>query len=323
MADVTMRQLLEAGIHFGHQTRRWHPKMARYIYGQRNGIYIVDLKKTMRQLMRAYNLVRDTVAQDGTVLFVGTKRQAQETVKREATRCGMYYINHRWLGGTLTNWSTMRNSIKKLIHLQELEAQEKLDQYSKKEAAQLRKEKERLEKNLAGIRDMTRRPDIMFVIDAKREDIAIHEAHRVGIHSLAVCDTNTDPDEVTLPIPGNDDAIRAINLFCSVMADAVLEGRMTGEKLRSERRRAEKESEQEALARAEKEAEGEADEKPAEITPTADPEIDRVAEAEAAKGDQPGGGAAPIAEEASGLTSSGAPETAPEPRPETETTEDK
>jgi small subunit ribosomal protein S2 len=247
-----MRELLEAGIHFGHQTRRWHPKMARYIYGSRNGIYIIDLKKTMRQLMRAQELVKDTVANGGLVLFVGTKKQAQETIRREAERCGMYYMTHRWLGGTLTNWQTMRASIAKLVHLQQLEADNKMDLYSKKEAAMLRKEKDKLEKNLSGIRDMARRPDLMFVIDANREDIAIHEAKRVGIPCVAVVDTNTDPDEVTLPVPGNDDAIRSINLFCSVIADSVIEGRMEGEKRREQKKREEAEAGREAMARAEK-----------------------------------------------------------------------
>jgi small subunit ribosomal protein S2 len=280
MAVVTMRQLLEAGIHFGHQTRRWHPKMARYIYGERNGIYIIDLKKSLRQIMRAYDLVRDTVAEGGSVLFVGTKRQAQDTVKREAQRCGMYYVTNRWLGGTLTNWTTMRNSIKKLIHLQDLEAQEKLDQYSKKEAAMLRKEKDKLERNLSGIRDMSRRPEVMFVIDASREDIAIKEARRAGIPCIAVVDTNTDPDVVDLPIPGNDDAIRAINLFCSVIADAVLEGRMRGEKLREEQRRAEQQHDREALARAEK-----GDDFQEEEGVAAEDEADEEAEAVAASHD--------------------------------------
>ena len=257
MGVVTMRQLLEAGIHFGHQTRRWHPKMARYIYGSRNGIYIIDLKKTMRQLMRAQDLVKETVANGGLVLFVGTKKQAQETIRREAERCGMYYMTHRWLGGTLTNWQTMRASIAKLVHLQQLEAENKMDQYSKKEAAMLRKEKDKLEKNLSGIRDMARRPDLMFVIDANREDIAVHEAKRVGIPCVAVVDTNTDPDEVTLPVPGNDDAIRSINLFCSVIADSVLEGRMEGDKRRDQKKRDEDEANRDAMARAEKGDDGE------------------------------------------------------------------
>lgn len=254
MAVVTMRQLLEAGIHFGHQTRRWHPKMARFIFGERNGIYIIDLQKTMRQLVRAYTLVRDTVAQGGIVLFVGTKRQAQETVKREATRCGMYYVNNRWLGGTMTNWQTIKSSIAKLTRLEELEQQGKINQYTKKEAAKLRKEREKLEKNLSGVKEMPHRPNILFVVDTKKEDIAVAEARRLGIPCIGIVDTNCDPDEVDVPIPGNDDALRAINLFCSVIADAVMEGRMKGEKLRDDQRKKERQADREALARAERAA---------------------------------------------------------------------
>ena len=234
MAIVTMRQLLEAGIHFGHQTRRWHPKMARYIFGQRNGIYIIDLQHTLRQLYKAYVLVRDTVARGGTVLFVGTKRQAQEAVQREATRCGMYYVTNRWLGGTLTNFRTVRGSIAELMNLQELESSGKIERYGKKEAIRLRKRREKLEKNLSGIKNMEKLPEVLFVIDAKREQIAVREADRLGIPCIGIVDTNCDPDEVALPIPGNDDAIRAVSLFCSVIADAVMEGRMKAEKLRAD-----------------------------------------------------------------------------------------
>lgn len=230
MAIVTMRELLEAGIHFGHQTRRWHPKMSRYIYGERNGIYIIDLQKTMRQTVRAYNLVRDTVAQGGHVLFVGTKKQAQEVVQREAQRCGMYYVNHRWLGGTLTNWTTIRGSIKRLNDLQKLEQDGKLSLYGKKEGSMLLKQRVKLQRNLEGIQNMPGVPKALFVVDAKREQIAINEAKRLGIPSIAIVDTNCDPDLVSLPIPGNDDAIRAVALFCKIIADAVMEGRMQGEK---------------------------------------------------------------------------------------------
>ena len=234
MAIVTMRQLLEAGIHFGHQTLRGHPKMARYIFGQRNGIYIIDLQHTLRQLYKAYVLVRDTVARGGTVLFVGTKRQAQEAVQREATRCGMYYVTNRWLGGTLTNFRTVRGSIAELMNLQELESSGKIERYGKKEAIRLRKRREKLEKNLSGIKNMEKLPEVLFVIDAKREQIAVREADRLGIPCIGIVDTNCDPDEVALPIPGNDDAIRAVSLFCSVIADAVMEGRMKAEKLRAD-----------------------------------------------------------------------------------------
>lgn len=234
MPVVTMRQLLEAGIHFGHQTRRWHPKMSRYIYGQKNGIYIIDLQQTLRQLYKAYALVRDSVANGGTILFVGTKKQAQDVVQREAKRCGMYYVNSRWLGGTLTNFRTVRQSIQELTNLQELEANGKIDQYGKKEGIQLRKRRGKLEKNLSGIQHMTRLPDVMFVVDAKREVIAVREAERLNIPCIGIVDTNCDPDIVSLPIPGNDDAIRAVGLFSQVIADAVMEGRMRGEKVRSD-----------------------------------------------------------------------------------------
>jgi small subunit ribosomal protein S2 len=230
MPVVTMQQLLEAGIHFGHQTRRWNPKMAKYIYGQRNGIYIIDLQKSMRLLLRAHKLVRDTVASGGTILFVGTKKQAQEAVAREAERCGMYYINSRWLGGTLTNFRTVQQSVRNLLDLEQREATGKLDQLSKKEAARLRKELARLDKNLRGIKTMDRMPSLMFVIDTKKEAIAVREAERMGVTCIGVVDTNADPDCVPYPVPGNDDAIRALNLFCSVIANAVIEGRGMGQK---------------------------------------------------------------------------------------------
>ncbi|NUM54792.1 MAG: 30S ribosomal protein S2 [Candidatus Hydrogenedentes bacterium] len=234
MPVVTMRQLLEAGIHFGHQTRRWNPKMARYIFGQRNGIYIIDLQKTLKQVNKAYQFVRDSVAQGGSVLFVGTKKQAQEPIQQHATRCGMYYMTNRWLGGTLTNFETIRTSIKNLIRLEELESTGQLDKYSKKEAARLRREMTKLRKNLSGIKNMDSLPTVMFVIDAKKEAIAVREAERLGITCIGVVDTNADPDAVPIPIPGNDDAIRAVGLFCSVIADAAIEGRTQFEKVRSE-----------------------------------------------------------------------------------------
>jgi len=236
MAIVTMRQLLESGIHFGHQTRRWHPKMARYIYGQRNGIYIINLQHTLRQLYKAYGLVRDTVADGGHVLMVGTKRQAQEPVQREAERCGMYYVNSRWLGGTLTNFRTVKQSIARLTKLQEMENDPELDKkHTKKELVILRKDREKLGKNLLGIQKMPGLPRVVFVIDAKREQIAVLEAQRLHIPCIGVVDTNCDPDVVDLPIPGNDDAIRAVNLYCQVIADAVLEGKLRAEKVQAER----------------------------------------------------------------------------------------
>lgn len=234
MALVTMRELLEAGIHFGHQTRRWNPKMARYIYGQRNGIYIVDLQHSLRQLYRSYGLVRDIVTKGGHVLFVGTKRQAQEPIQREAERCGMYHVTTRWLGGTLTNYQTVRQSISELFRLQGIEKDGTIDRFNKKEASMMRKQRGKLEKNLLGIQHMPGIPSAIFIIDTKREAIAVKEARRLKIPCIGVVDTNADPDEVDLPIPGNDDAIRAVNLYCRIIADAVIEGRMRAEKIRAE-----------------------------------------------------------------------------------------
>lgn len=230
MPVVTPRELLEAGVHFGHQTRRWNPKMARYIYGEKNGIYIIDLRHTLKQLYKAYALVRDTVAKGGKVLFVGTKRQAQEAIKNEAERCGMFYVNNRWLGGTLTNFVTIRRTIGELIRLKELEATGKIDQYGKKEGIRLRKRISKLEKNLCGIVEMNELPDIVFIIDTKHEEIAVRETAKLGIPCIGIVDTNADPDAVSLPVPGNDDAIRAISLYCKIIADAVLEGKNLAEK---------------------------------------------------------------------------------------------
>lgn len=240
MSVVTMRELLEAGIHFGHQTRRWCPKMAPYIFGQRNGIYIIDLQKTLRQLDKAYACVRGTVASGGLVLFVGTKKQSQEPVAREAMRCGMYYVNNRWLGGMLTNWETIRKSVGLLQRYDDMEASGAFDALSKKQAAKERKAYAKLDKNLRGIKDMDRLPEVVFVIDAKKETIAVREAGRLRIMCIGIVDTNCDPSTVTLPIPGNDDAIRAINLFCTLIGDAVLEGRALMEKAQVETAQKEK-----------------------------------------------------------------------------------
>ena len=235
MPIVTMRQLLEAGIHFGHQTRRWNPKMARYIFGQRNGIYIIDLQKTLQQIRKAFVCIRDITAAGGNILFVGTKKQAQEAVAHEAQRCGMYYVNSRWLGGTLTNWETIRQSIRNLQRLEELNTSGKLDeQFTKKEAIQFRKQIEKLDANLRGIKNMPGLPHALFVIDAKKEAIAVREAARLNIPCVGIVDTNCDPDTVPIPIPGNDDAIRAVQLFCSIAADAVMEGRMNMDKVRAD-----------------------------------------------------------------------------------------
>ena len=252
MATITMKQMLESGIHFGHQTRRWNPKMARYIHGERHGIYIINLQATLRQLQKAYAVVRDATAKGGTVLFVGTKKQAREAIKEHAERCGMYFVNHRWLGGTLTNWQTIQKSIKKLRDLEEMESSGKIEQFSKKEGVRMRKYRIKLDRNLCGIKDMPGPPAIQFVIDSHREGIAVKEAARLNIPCLAICDTNSDPDAVTIPIPGNDDAIRAIDLFCSIIADAVIEGRGTYEKLQAEEAEKKQAEAKEAMARTEK-----------------------------------------------------------------------
>jgi small subunit ribosomal protein S2 len=226
MADVvTMKQLLEAGVHFGHQTRRWNPKMAPYIFTQRNGIYIIDLQKTIKMLDDAYNFMK-AVAQDGGVfLFVGTKKQAQDSIAEEATRAGQYYVNQRWLGGTLTNWSTMQSRIKRLKQLKQMSEDGTFDVLPKKEVALLTKEMDKLEKFFGGIEDMPRIPDVLFVVDPKKEKIAVHEANILGIPVVAMVDTNTDPDPIDVVIPSNDDAIRAIRLIAGAMADAIVEGK--------------------------------------------------------------------------------------------------
>jgi small subunit ribosomal protein S2 len=224
MAIISMKQLLEAGVHFGHQTRRWNPKMARYIFTERNGIYIIDLQKTVRKVEEAYQFVRDLAAEGKTILFVGTKKQAQEAVAEEATRCGMFYVNQRWLGGTLTNFPTIQKRIARLVQLEQMEEDGTFSVLPKKEVILLKKEKERLEKFLGGIKKMTRIPDAMFIIDPRKERIAVAEARKLGIPIVAIVDTNCDPDEIDYVIPGNDDAIRAVKLLTGKMADAVLEG---------------------------------------------------------------------------------------------------
>jgi small subunit ribosomal protein S2 len=225
VAVVSMKQLLEAGVHFGHQTRRWNPKMAKYIFTERNGIYIIDLQKTVKMMEEAYNFVRELAAQGGNLLFVGTKKQAQDAVREEAERCGMFYVNHRWLGGTLTNFQTIRKRIERLHQLEEMEQDGTFDVLPKKEVVLLRKEKARLEKFLGGIKQMKKLPDAVFIIDPRKERIAVAEARKLNIPIVAIVDTNCDPDEVDYVIPGNDDAIRAVRLFTSKMADAVLEGK--------------------------------------------------------------------------------------------------
>ncbi len=226
LGQITMKQLLEAGVHFGHQSRRWNPKMKKYIYTERNGIYIIDLKKTLRLMREAYNFVRDATAEGGQGIFVGTKKQSKDAIVRWAHFSGSFYMNNRWLGGTLTNFATIRKSINRLIELQGLVGSGEIDRYSKKEQSQITREKEGLEKNLQGIRDMKDRPKFIFVIDPSKETIAIREANKCGIPIVALVDTNCDPDPIDYVIPGNDDAIRSINLACEKMAEAVLEGKM-------------------------------------------------------------------------------------------------
>ncbi|NPV52262.1 MAG: 30S ribosomal protein S2 [Firmicutes bacterium] len=224
MAVVSMKQLLEAGVHFGHQTRRWNPKMAPYIFTERNGIYIIDLQKTVRKIDEAYEFVKKVANEGGRILFVGTKKQAHDTVKEEAERCGMYYVNERWLGGTLTNFRTIKKRIERLKLLEKMGEDGSFEVLPKKEVLILMKEKEKLEKFLGGIRDMEKLPDALYVVDPRKEKIAVAEARRLGIPIVGIVDTNCDPDEVDYIIPGNDDAIRAVKLITSKMADAVLEG---------------------------------------------------------------------------------------------------
>jgi small subunit ribosomal protein S2 len=220
-----MKELLEAGVHFGHQTRRWNPKMKEYIFGERNGIHIIDLQKTLKMFREASRFVSELSAQGKVILFVGTKRQAQESVAEECRRCGMYYVNHRWLGGTLTNWATLQKSIKRLKTLKAMIEDGRMAQLSKKESARLERELKHLNQNLEGVENMTTQPDAMFVVDSHTEMIAVREARRMGVPVVAVVDTNSDPDQVDWVIPGNDDALRAIRLFTSKIADAVVEGR--------------------------------------------------------------------------------------------------
>lgn len=225
MSVISMKQLLEAGVHFGHQTRRWNPKMAEYIFAERNGIYIIDLQKTVKKVEDAYYAVRQIIEEGGEVLFVGTKKQAQDSIKEEAERCGMYYINQRWLGGMLTNFKTIQSRVARLKELEQMEQDGTFELLPKKEVANLRLEKEKLEKNLGGIKEMKRIPDVLFIVDPRKERIAIQEAHILGIPIVAIVDTNCDPEEVDYVIPGNDDAIRAVKLIAGKMADAVIEAR--------------------------------------------------------------------------------------------------
>ena len=231
MSVISMKQLLEAGVHFGHQTRRWNPKMKPYIYTERNGIYIIDLQKTVGMIEDAYNAMAGIVANGGKVLFVGTKKQAQDSIKAEAERCGMFYVNERWLGGMLTNFKTIQSRIRRLKDIERMEMDGTFEVLPKKEVIKLRKEMAKLQKNLGGIKEMTKIPDVIFVVDPKKERICVQEAHNLGITLIGICDTNCDPEELDYVIPGNDDAIRAIKLIVSNMADACIEANqgVTGE----------------------------------------------------------------------------------------------
>lgn len=224
MAVISMKQLLEAGVHFGHQTRRWNPKMSEYIFTERNGIYIIDLQKTVKLVDQAYNYVRDAAANGATVLFVGTKKQAQDAIAEEATRANMYFVNHRWLGGTLTNWSTIQKRVARLKELRAMAEDGTFDRLPKKEVALLNKSREKLEKFLGGIADMPKIPDLLFIVDPHKEQLAVQEAHKLNIPIVAMVDTNADPDQIDVKIPSNDDAIRAVRLITAKMADAIIEG---------------------------------------------------------------------------------------------------
>jgi small subunit ribosomal protein S2 len=268
MSYVTMKELLEAGVHFGHQTRRWNPKMGPYIFGARNGIHIIDLQKTVQFFKVAYNFVVETVANGGIVLFVGTKKQAQDAIAEEAKRCGMFYVNHRWLGGMLTNFQTISRSIARLKEFETMKEDGTLKRFPKKEVLMMEKKAAKLERSLGGIKDMGRLPDIVYVVDPRKEDIAVAEARKMGVSLLAIVDSNCDPTEIDYPIPGNDDAIRAIRLLTSRVADAAAEGK----KLAEERLQAITDKEM-------VEAEVEAETPPVEEAPV--PEVAAAPEAEA------------------------------------------
>ncbi|MGI6364555.1 MAG: 30S ribosomal protein S2 [Bacillota bacterium] len=233
MSVVTMKQLLEAGVHFGHQTRRWNPKMAPYIFTERNGIYVIDLQKTVQMLEEAYNFAKGIAMAGGSILFVGTKKQAQEAIEQEAVRCGMFYVNQRWLGGMLTNFGTINRRVQRLKELEAMEEDGRFEVLPKKEVIRLRHERDKLDKFLRGIKEMAKLPDALFVVDPRKERIAVAEARKLGIPIIAIVDTNCDPDEIDYVIPGNDDAIRAVNLLSAKIADAVIEGKQ-GEQLSAE-----------------------------------------------------------------------------------------
>lgn len=232
MEIVTMRQLLEAGVHFGHQTRRWNPKMKRYIYAERNGIYIIDLQQTLQLLIEAYNYVKKVASEGGIILFVGTKKQTQDTIELYAKECGMPYVRNRWIGGTLTNFETVSRRVRRLDEIEEMERSGKLERLPKKEVLEIRKEYEKLLYNMGGIRDMKRLPDVLYVVDPHKEEIAVNEARKLKIPIVAITDTNCDPDKVDYVIPGNDDAIRSCSLITSIISDAIKKGKQEGEALK-------------------------------------------------------------------------------------------
>jgi small subunit ribosomal protein S2 len=324
VAVVTMKQLLEAGVHFGHQTRRWNPKMRRFIFGERNGIYIIDLKQTLERTATAYEFVRDLVADGGTILFIGTKKQTQDPISRFADECGMPYINERWLGGMLTNFNTISGRVKKLQELERMRAVGDFEAMPKKEALMLSRELEKLQRNLGGIRNMNKLPEAVFIIDTKKEHIGVTEANKLGLPIVAVVDTNCDPDVIDYVIPGNDDAIRAGSLMCRVIADAVKEGqhihaRRTGRSAANAAPVPQALTPEQEAARAEQQAEARRQ--------AAAAQAEREARlAAAADVDAEADEAAPAAEEAAATETETAPEAAPEteaaPEAETETTEE-
>ncbi|GAF35151.1 30S ribosomal protein S2 [Lentilactobacillus farraginis] len=234
MAVISMKQLLEAGVHFGHQTRRWNPKMKQYIFTERNGIYIIDLQKTVKLIDVAYNFMKEEASKGAVVLFVGTKKQAQDSIAEEATRAGQYYVNNRWLGGTLTNWDTIQSRVKRLKDLKKMATDGTFDVLPKKEVSLLIKQRDKLERFLGGIEDMPKLPDVLFIVDPRKEQIAVHEAQKLNIPIVAMVDTNTDPDQIDVVIPSNDDAIRAVRLITSTMANAIIEGRQGEDEVNEE-----------------------------------------------------------------------------------------
>jgi len=324
-AVVSMKQLLEAGVHFGHQTRRWNPKMKRFIHGERGGIYLIDLHQTLSGIEKSYVFVRDLVANGGTVLFIGTKKQAQDSIQGYAEKCGMPYINQRWLGGMLTNFETISKRVSKMKEYQRMRDSGEFEAMPKKEALLLTRELDKLERNLNGIRDLERLPDAVFILDTKKEDIAVTEANKLGIPVVAVVDTNCDPDIIQYVIPGNDDAIRSGSLLTRVIADAVLEGRLMRSKTHPESAPRERSAEEQAekaaeQARAQAEARQAAAEREARVLAARDASVDEAPVADEAVADEALAAAAPTADQvaADELALDGEPAAASPVTPETE-----